>query len=449
MNNKHTWVKLITAARTSAERRTLAAKVVADSMAPVAQPFDHLPQYRNIEKMRMVSSMMGIENPFYRSHAGRASNRSLIGGVEVINFASYDYLGLNSDPRPIAAAHAALDHYGISPSASRLVAGERPVHAALEQALAAHYCTEAAVVFVSGHATNVSTIGELMGSGDLILHDNYIHNSVQVGARLSGASRRSFPHNDLNALERLLAENRGRARNALIVVEGLYSMDGDTPPLAGLIALKHNYGCWLMVDEAHALGVTGPTGHGSRELFGIAPGDVDIWMGTLSKTLASTGGYVCGSTALIDILKSNAPGFVYSVGLAPALAAAATVALAIVDAEPARVARLQANAALFLRLAREAGLDTGLAEPYAVVPVMVGNSLLAAKLSECILARGVNALPIIFPAVPMQSARLRFFISSLHEEEQIRTAVKVTAEELRRLTNEGFHKKLPPGLLSI
>jgi 8-amino-7-oxononanoate synthase len=204
-----------------------------------------------------------------------------------------------------------------------------------------------------------------------------------------------------------------------------------------------------MVDEAHSLGVVGARGRGSFEAAGVNPDDVDIWMGTLSKTLAASGGYVCGNAALIDILKSNASGFVYSVGLAPALAASATEALAILNAEPERVSRLQANAKLFLKLAAEAGLDTGLAEPYAVVPVMVGDSMLAAKLSERILARGVNALPIIFPAVPMQSARLRFFISSLHEESDLRTAVQVVAEELERLCEEEFHNRLPAHLLSI
>ena len=447
MNAHEYRARLVSKARDAADRRS---NGTADEPARVeAASFDQLQQFRNIEKMRAVGAMMGIENPFYRSHAGRASNKTVVGGAEVINFASYDYLGLNSDPRPVAAAHAALDHYGISPSASRLVAGERPVHAELEAALARHYRTAAAIAFVSGHATNVATIGELMGEGDLILHDAYIHNSVQVGARLSGAARRSFAHNDMAALDALLSEHRSRARNALIVVEGLYSMDGDTPPLAELVALKRKHGCWLMVDEAHALGCVGPTGRGSFEAAGIAPSEVDIWMGTLSKTLASTGGYICGSSALIDILKSNASGFVYSVGLAPALAAAATVALGIVESEPERVERLQANTALFLSLAAKAGLDTGVAGPFAVVPVMVGDSLLATKLSECILARGVNALPIIFPAVPMQSARLRFFISSMHDETDIRTAVEVTRQELARLRHEDFHNRLPAGALNV
>lgn len=323
------------------------------------------------------------------------------------------------------------------------------MHAALEAAIARHYGVPAALTFVSGHSTNVSTIGYLMNERDLILYDNLAHNSIQVGMKLSGAARRSFAHNDLTALENMLAQSRGQFRNALIVVEGLYSMDGDTPPLPELIALKNKYGCWLMVDEAHALGCVGPTGKGSFEEYGISPASVDIWMGTLSKTLSSTGGYIAGSQALIDLLKGHASGFVYSVALAPALAASALCALDLLQAEPERVQKLQANCALFLRLARAAGLDCAGAGPFSIVPVLVGDSLLAAKLSERMLARGVNVMPVMFPAVPMQGARLRFFLSALHEPEQIETGVKILCEELSKLKDEGFGTAVPAALLNL
>jgi 7-keto-8-aminopelargonate synthetase-like enzyme len=174
----------------------------------------------------------------------------------------------------------------------------------------------------------VNVVAELVGAGDLILHDALIHNSVLVGARLSGAMRRAFPHNDFDALEAILAQMRDKARNVLIVVEGLYSMDGDTPDLARLADIKRRFGCWLMVDEAHALGVLGQSGRGSAEAQAFDAAAVDVWMGTLSKTLAACGGYVAGSAPLIDLLKCNAPGFVYSVGLAPPLAAAGRERLA-------------------------------------------------------------------------------------------------------------------------
>ena len=204
-----------------------------------------------------------------------------------------------------------------------------------------------------------------------------------------------------------------------------------------------------MVDEAHAIGCVGRTGKGSFEACGINPADVDIWMGTLSKTLASTGGYIAGSRALIDLLRAHASGYVYSVALAPALAASALCSLDLLAAEPERVRKLQDNCAMFLRLAAEAGLDTGSAGPFAIVPVLVGDSLLAAKLSERLLKRGVNVLPVMFPVVPMQGARLRFFLSALHSEDQIAAAVAATAEELALLRGADFGRALPLAVFNL
>jgi len=322
-----------------------------------------------------------------------------------------------------AAAKAAIDAYGVSASASRMVSGERPLHGALEAALAAHYQAQAALVFVSGHATNVTVIGHLLGPRDLILHDAAIHNSCTEGARLSGAKRLSFPHNDWRAAEAALKESRRGARRALLVIEGHYSMDGDIPDLPRFIEIARRHDAWLMVDEAHALGVVGARGHGLHEYYGIDPNEVDIWMGTLSKTLSACGGYIAGNASLIEWLKHSAPGFVYSVGLAPALAAAALESLAIMHAEPERVARLHANAALFLGLAREAGFDTGSATAHAIIPVILGSSIAAARYSQLLLARGINVQPIIYPAVAEKAARLRFFISSEHTDADIRATI--------------------------
>ena len=364
-----------------------------------------------------------MENPFFRAHEGVASAHSVIAGREVINFGSYNYLGLNGDPRVQAAAKAAIDQYGVSASASRMVSGERPVHGALEAALAAHYRAQAALVFVSGHATNVTVIGHMMGPRDLIVHDAAIHNSCTEGVRLSGAKRLSFAHNDWRAAEAALAEARRGARRALLVIEGHYSMDGDIPDLPRFIEIARRHDAWLMVDEAHALGVVGARGHGVHEHFGIDPNEVDIWMGTLSKTLSGCGGYIAGNASLIEWLKHSAPGFVYSVGLAPALAAAATESLRILHAEPGRVARLQANTALFLDLAQEAGFDTGTATAHAIVPVILKSSIAAARYSQLLFARGINVQPIIYPAVAEKAARLRFFMSSEHSEADIRSTI--------------------------
>lgn len=397
---------------------------------PVVKGLPDFEQHPTLKMRRLLAGAaktFGIENPFFRIHEGAGGHRTRIDGREYINFSHYNYLGLNGHPEVNAAAKEAIDQYGTSVGASRLVAGERPVQGKLENALAALYNSPACVVFVSGHATNVSTISTLFGPQDLIVHDSLSHNSILEGIRLSGATRRSFPHNDLGELEELLVRLRPKYQRALVVVEGLYSMDGDIPDLPAIVALKRRHGAFLMVDEAHALGVLGKSGRGSAEHFGLNPADVDIWMGTLSKTLAGCGGYIVGSQALVDILKCSAPGFVYSVGLAPVLAGASLKALEIMQREPERVARLHERGQLFQRLAREAGLNVGASCGFSIVPVIVGSSKKAVVLSNQLFACGINVQPIIHPAVEEKAARLRFFLSSEHTEEEIARTCRILA----------------------
>jgi 8-amino-7-oxononanoate synthase len=402
--------------------------------------FTTLPSFNDLKFARSAGELTGVGNPFFRTHEARAGARTVIGGQIYDNFSSYDYLGLNGHPAVAAAAKSAIDAYGVSPSASRLVAGERPVHGALERALADHYEQEACAVFVSGHATNVATIGTLMGPRDLIVHDALSHNSVIVGATLSGAERRPFPHGDLKALDDLLTSIRHQFQRVMIIVEGLYSMDGDVADLATLIQLKRRHGAWLLVDDAHGLGVLGRTGRGLFEHCGVDPRGVDIWMGTLSKTLSSCGGYIAGCADLVEYLKCLAGGFVYSVGLAPALAASATAALAVMHREPERVDRLRRNSSLFLELAKAEGLDIGTSCGAAIIPVICHDSFVAVALSQRLFEHGINVQPIIHPAVPERTARLRFFVSSEHDEDQVRRTVARVAEDLNSL------RRAPPAL---
>ena len=396
-----------------------------------------LPDFEQIRAMRSAGALLGVCEPYFQCHEGIAGASTQIGGAQLSNFSSYNYLGLNGHPAVSEAAKAAIDRYGTSVSASRLVAGERSVHRELEAALAAVHGAEASLTFVSGHATNVTVIGQLMGRHDLILHDASAHNSIVQGALLSGAQRLSFPHNDVAACERMLAERRGRFKRALIVVEAHYSMDGDVADLPAFGAVARRGGAWLMVDEAHSLGVLGPTGRGLAEHFGVGADAADLWMGTLSKTLAGCGGYVAGARDLIEYLRYAAPGFVYSVGMPPPVAAAALAALEVMRNEPERVARLNANAAFFVERARSAGLDVGLSQGFAIVPVITGSSIVAARLSNALLARGVAVQPILHPAVPERLARLRFFLSSEHSSGQIEEAVTATAEELAQVRVQG------------
>lgn len=396
---------------------------------PSATDFTALPGYRDVMQQRAFADMVGLENPFFRVHDGRAGAGTAVKGREMSNFSSYDYLGLNGHPEVVGAAKNAIDRYGTSTSASRLVAGERPVHRELEASLAAIYEAEDCVAMVSGHATNVGVIGHIMGPKDLIVYDELIHNSVVVGAQLSGAHRRSFPHNDLDELDAMLAAARSQYARVLIVVEGLYSMDGDHPDLARAVAIKRRHGAWLMVDDAHGLGVLGRTGRGLAEHCDVSPRDVDIWMGTLSKTLAGAGGYIAGPAALVDYIKLTVGAFVYSVGLSPPVAAAAHAALDIMLREPERVSKLARNGAHFVETARGLGLDTGTSAGFAVVPVILGESLRAAMLSDKLGRRGYNVMPILHPAVPERLARLRFFVTSEHTFDQIDAALQATVEE--------------------
>ncbi len=418
----------IVARRMDAERRTLRSDEREPNPFEQTTDFSTLPGMQELKLQRSAADVIGLANPFFRVHEVRAGATTQIEGRAFSNFSSYDYLGLNGHPEVQAAACDAIAEFGSSCSASRLVAGERPFHRDLERALADHYRQEDAVAFVSGHGTNVTAIGAILGPKDLVVHDSLAHNSIVLGANLSGAARRSFPHNDTEALDRILASCRAQYERVLIVAEGLYSMDGDCADIGTLVEIKRRHSAWLMIDDAHGLGVLGTNGLGSFEFCGVEPGEVDIWMGTMSKTLSGCGGYIAGCRMLIEYLKCMSGGFVYSVGLPPPMAAAALAALGIMRREPERVAKLQRNSALFWTQAKARKLDVGSSDGHAIVPVVVHSSLAAVKLSQKLFERGINVQPIIHPAVPERHARLRFFLSSEHTPQQITGAIQAVAE---------------------
>jgi 8-amino-7-oxononanoate synthase/acyl carrier protein len=415
---------------------------------PECYDFAQMPEYKRLKQTMALLSSTGVPNPYFRPHEGVTRDTARIEGRELISFATYNYLGMSGDPVVTRAAQEAVARFGTSVSASRLVSGEKTLHGELEREIARFCGVEDAICYVGGHATNESTIGHLFGPGDLIVHDALAHNSIIQGAILSGARRRPFPHNDWQAVDALLSEIRRDYRRVLIVVEGVYSMDGDFPDLPRFVEVKKKHKALLMVDEAHSLGTLGPTGRGITEHFGIEAREVDLLMGTLSKSMGSCGGYIAGCHALVEYLKYTSPGFVFSVGMPPAAAAAALASLRLLQAEPQRVARLQANARLFLTLARSYGLNTGLSRDTPVIPVITGNSLLALRLSRALFERGINVQPILYPAVEEEKARLRFFLTSTHTEAQIRTTVAAVAEELARLTAEHASEQGPLGLVA-
>ena len=412
------------------------ASEVSEEIAEEAYRIDAFPEVRALEQNFQMIRDAGLENPYFSVHEGIAGDCTQIGGRELISWATYNYLGMSGEPEVAAAGKAAIDRFGTSASASRLVSGEKTIHVELERAVADLVGTADAITFVGGHATNETVIGHVIGPGDLILHDALAHNSIQQGAVLSGARRRAFPHNDFEAADALLAQVRGQYRRVLMVVEGIYSMDGDFANVPRFVEVARRHKALLMVDEAHSIGVMGRRGRGIAEHFGMDPADVDLWMGTLSKAFGSCGGYIAGSKTLVRWLKYTVPGFVYSLGLPPSAAGAALAAIGLLHEQPERVARLQANSALFLELAAEAGLDTGQSSNSGVVPVILGSSLLSLQLSRALFARGINVQPILYPAVEEAAARLRFFITSKHTEAQIRTTVAAMREELEIIAPE-------------
>ncbi len=414
-----------------------AAEVALSNDGPdIAQEHYNISAFEEVVALNQrieAAAIMGIKNPFFGVHEGVARETSIVDGQKMVNFSSYNYLGLSGHESVSQAAKAAIDRYGTSVSASRVASGQKPVHKELETSIARFVGTEDSVVFSAGHMTNETTIGHLLGPDDLIIHDSLAHNSILTGAALSGAKRRPFPHNDWKALDKILGSLRGNYKKVMIAIEGVYSMDGDLPDLPAFVKIKKKHKCLLFVDEAHSIGVVGQGGHGIGALFNINRSEVDLWMGTLSKAFASCGGYIAGSADLCQYLRYTAPAFVFSAGISPANAAAAVASIKEIEANPQWADTLLNNARHFLQECHKHGLDTGFSKGSAVVPVIVGNSLHCLKLSEQLGKRGVNVQPIVYPAVDDDAARLRFFLSSTHSHQQLEETALIVAEELNRI----------------
>ncbi|MCQ4084090.1 aminotransferase class I/II-fold pyridoxal phosphate-dependent enzyme [Streptomyces sp. RB6PN25] len=402
-----------------------AGPATVPAAAPAERRIEDFPELIALER-RIASSR---HNPYFLLHEGTLRDTTVIDGQQLISFSGYNYLGLSGHPTVIAAVKDAVDRYGTSVSASRFLSGERPLHRELEAELAALTGSQAAIALVSGHATNVTVIGHLVGPGDLILHDALAHDSILQGCTLSGARHRSFPHNDMAALDSLLHSVRGQFRRVLIVVEGVYSMDGDIVDLPALIEVKERHGAIVMIDEAHSIGVLGSNGGGVGEHFSVERQAVDLWSGTLPKSLAGCGGFVAGTQRVVDYLKYSAPGFVYSVGMTPANAAASLAAIRVMRDEPERLKRLRENAELFLSTARDAGIDTGGSDGTPVIPAIVKDSQKAVRLASALFDNGVSVNPILHPAVAEDLVRLRFFVTSEHTAEHIKYSVAAVAEQ--------------------
>ena len=404
-----------------------ATPVAATRVSPAADGFA-FPECAALEERLAGLEAAGLENPFLRANEEVRGRTARVGGRDVVSFTSFDYLGLAGHPDVTRAAKEAIDRFGCSASASRMVGGNNTILDELDAELARFLGTERAVVFPCGYGTNASVFNHLFGAGDLILYDELAHNSIMQGAGASKSGKRSFRHNDHVQLDGLLRDLRSQYKRVVVAIEGVYSMDGDYPDLPKFIEVKKRHNALLYVDEAHSLGTMGPEGRGICDFFGCDPADGDLWMGTISKALGAGGGYLAGGERLIRYLGYTTPAFVFSTACSPPNAAAALEGLRVIQREPWRVTRLRERSELFLKLAADCDLDTGESSDTPVIPVIVGSSSRAILVSQRLLERGINARPILYPAVRETAARVRFFITSEHSEEQIVQAVEAVAE---------------------
>ena len=348
--------------------------------------------------------------------------RAKVDGREMIMFASYNYLGLIKHPKVVGAAKEALDKYGTGAAGVRFLAGTTDAHAKLEEKIARFKNADAAITFSSGYTTNLAAVTTLCRRGDLVIMDKLDHASIIDGCLLSGANHRSFLHNNVESLENILVRSE-KYQNKLIVIDAVYSMDGDIAPLPEISRLAKKYNAKLMVDEAHSIGVIGKTGHGIEEHFGLENA-VDIHMGTLSKTIPSIGGYLAGNQELINFLKLTARPFIFSASLPPVAAAAAQACFEVIESEPELIVQLQKNIKQFREGLQGMGYNTGNSET-AIVPIMVGEEERALDLCKEVNRKGVFICPILFPAVPKGTDRLRAHVQASHTSEEIEEALHI------------------------
>ena len=350
----------------------------------------------------------------------RGGARVLVHGREMGMFASYSYLGLIGHPKINVAAKAAIDKYGTGTHGVRTLAGTLELHVELEQTIADFKHAEAAITFSSGYVTNLTVVSTLVGRHDYVFSDKLNHASIVDGCMMSGARFVRFKHNDLDDLQRRLEEAPASAAK-LVIADSVFSMDGDIINLPRMVELCRKHGAWLMIDEAHSIGVLGATGRGIEEHYGL--GDViDIKMGTLSKTIPSVGGYVAGRTDLIDFLRHASRAYIFSAALPPAQAAAANAAFKIILEEPERVEKLRANAEQFITGIKQRGFDTLYSET-AIVPILCGEDMLAYEMTREVQNKDVFVLPVVSPAVPPGLARLRATVTAAHEPDEIEHAM--------------------------
>jgi len=361
---------------------------------------------------------------------GEQSHTSTFDHRSVVNLSSNNYLGLTTHPKLREAALDAVRRFGAGSGSVRTIAGTMEIHMELERRLAAFKQTEAVVVFQSGFAANAGTVAAVLTKDDVVVSDQLNHASIIDGSRLSRASIKVFPHKDVAAARTVLQELPAGQRK-LLITDGVFSMDGDLGALPELCALAEEFGCIMMVDDAHASGVFGTNGRGTVDHFGMH-GRVDIQVGTLSKAIGALGGYVAGSRALIEFLYHRARPFLFSTSHPPAVVAACIAAIDVLEQEPELIDRLWENTRFFKAGLQQLGFNTGLSES-PITPVIAGDGGLAMKLSDRLFEEGVFAQGIAFPTVARDAARVRTIVTATHTRDELQFALDVFARVGRQL----------------
>ena len=355
----------------------------------------------------------------------------VVDGKKVLNFCSNNYLGLANHPKLVAAAKKAADEMGVGPAAVRTIAGTTNLHLELEKRLAAFKGVEAAITFQSGFAANLATIPALVGKEDVIFSDRLNHASIIDGCRLSGAKILPYEHCDVASLELIIKENLSQYRRAIIITDGVFSMDGDVAPLDQISAVASMYDLLLMVDDAHGEGVLGKGGRGIVDQFGLH-GKVDVEVGTLSKAFGVVGGVVAGNAIIIEWLRQRGRPFLFSSAVTAPDAAACIAALDLLEESTELVDRLWENAKYFKDGMKKQGFNTGLSTT-PITPVMLGEAPLAQQFSRALFDEGVFAMALGFPTVPQGKARIRVMISAAHSREDLDKGLEAFAKVGRKL----------------
>ncbi len=352
----------------------------------------------------------------------RGGGRALVNGREMGMYASYSYLGLVGHPRINAAAKEAIDCFGTGTHGVRSLAGTLNLHRELEETIAEFKGTEDSITYSSGYVTNLTVVSTLIGRGDYVISDKLNHASIVDGCLMSGAKFLRFQHNDMQALEVRLQSIPNDAAK-LVITDAVFSMDGDIIDFPKMVELCRNYHAWLMIDEAHSVGVLGKSGRGLEEYFGME-GTADIKMGTLSKTIPSVGGYVAGKKDIINYLRHASRAYIFSAALPPAQAAAAKEAFKVILDEPWRVEKLRINTKQFISGLKDRGFDT-LQTKTAIVPILCGSDERAFAVTKVAQRNDIFVLPVVSPAVAPGMARLRATVTAAHEPEEIEYAMSV------------------------